>query len=128
MIFLQGSWKLALRNAFKNFRKKLPKKKGSKNSSSTGEPSSKRLRLCNQGEADIDDEEYEQAVDHLREEHKKIFAKKGGSYGEVRKLMGKTMLRRRQWITKEEPMISEVIEKFPCLASVHYVSLMRRLL
>lgn len=113
-----------MRNSFKNFRKKLPKenKKKAKNSL-TGEPSSKRLKLCNEDEPDIDNEEYEEALDQLREEHKKILTKKGGSYGEVRRLMEKTKLRRRQWIKNEEPLVSEVVQKFPCLASMRYVSL-----
>ena len=61
----------------------------------------------------------------LKEEHKKILARKGGNYGEVRRLMEKTKLRRRQWIRTEEPMVSETIQKFPCLASIRLVSSMQ---
>ena len=84
---------MGLRNTFKNFRKKLPKEnKGKGKSSLTGEPSSKRLRLC-EDEPDIDDEEFEEAVHQLKEEHKKILAREGGNYGEVQRLMEKTKLR-----------------------------------
>ena len=44
-------------------------------------------------EPDIDDEEFEEAVRQLKEEHKKILARKGGNYGEVWRLMEKTKLR-----------------------------------
>ena len=64
---------------------------------------------------------------HQLKEHKKILAKRGGNYGEVRRLMEKTKLRRRQWIRTEDPMVSETVKKFPCLASIHFVSLNTRL-
>ena len=41
--------------------------------------------------------------------------------------MEKTKLRRRQWIRTEEAMASETVKKYPCLASIHLVSLNTRL-
>ena len=71
---------------------------------------------------DIDEEEYEAATKDLKAEYKKILKKKGGNYGEVKRLMEKTKFRRRKWIASEEPMVSEVVLKFPCLASKRHVS------
>ena len=115
---------MGLRNSFKNFRKTIPKEsKQSAKRSSTGfgEPYSKYLKVCDD-QPDIDEEEYEAAKKDLKAEYKKILKKKGGSYAEVRRLMKKTKIRQRKWIASEEPIVSEVLLKFPCLASKRHVS------
>jgi len=71
---------MGLRNAFKNFRKTLPKesKRSTKRSSiGYGEPHSKYLKVCDD-QPDIDEEEYEAATKDLKAEYKKILE---GSYG-----------------------------------------------
>lgn len=40
----------------------------------------------------------------------------------VRKLMKSTFLGRRQWITTDQPIVTEVLKKFPCLSQSRYVS------
>ena len=57
----KGSWKLALRNSFKNFRSYL-KDNGSKRSS----PPPKRLRIYMDDDVDITEEEYEDAIKQLQ--------------------------------------------------------------
>lgn len=39
----------------------------------------------------------------------------------VKKLMKSTFLGRREWITKERPLIHVVLDKFPCLSKSKYV-------
>jgi len=93
-----------LRNAFKNFRKKMPKEDKRKNS-----PVPKRLRLCTEEESDMDEDEYATAVEDLKKEYKKVTQKKGGSYAELNRLMETTKVKRRHWIRNNEPMLSEVL-------------------
>ncbi|XP_065901741.1 uncharacterized protein [Dysidea avara] len=113
-----GSWKLGLRNAFKNFRKKMPKEDKRKAS-----PVPKRLRLCNEEESDMDEEEYATAVQDLKAEYTKVTQKKGGSYAELKRLMEATKTKRRYWIRNSEPMLSKVIENFPVLSSSRWIRL-----
>ena len=39
----------------------------------------------------------------------------------VKKLMKSTFIGRREWITKERPLIHVVLDKFPCLSQSKYV-------
>ena len=107
---MQSSWKLGLRNSFKNFRR------GSKKQDSESEePPSKCLKLYDANQLDdITDEEYEQAVKELQgttlvvnkalpflfaEAFKnKGKGKKGSQHGIVKQLMEKTKVRRHRWI------------------------------
>lgn len=57
-----GSWKLALRNSFKNFRKSYLKD----NESKTSLPPPKCLRIYTGDEVDITEEEYEDAIKQLQ--------------------------------------------------------------
>ena len=48
---------------------------------------------------------------------------KGSNHGRVKELMDKTKPRRFNWIRQDpQPMISEVVEKFPHLKSSKWVS------
>lgn len=62
---VQSSWKLSLRNSFKNFRRGFLKEKGIRDESAPPPP--KRLKHCND-EPDISQEEYERAVKQLQGE------------------------------------------------------------
>ena len=71
----------------------------------------------------IDDDEYDEAIEHLLKEFKsKQKGKKGNGYGFVKELMVKTRFRRHQWISNDRPLISEVLEKFLYLSSSRWVS------
>ncbi|XP_065887420.1 uncharacterized protein [Dysidea avara] len=74
-----GSWKLALRNSFKNFRK------GCKRGLDKGEHSIESVAKCSrvENEEEVSNEEYDEAVQQLEEEYKKKF-QKGGSRIQVK--------------------------------------------
>ena len=112
----QGSWRLSLRNSFKNFRKK------SKGLSKVREPPSKQRKLDLEDESDIDDELYEEALCDLKSEMKKGGKNKAtGKHTTIKHIMQITRKKRCQWIQEQHPLISEVIEKFPCLAFSRWV-------
>ena len=108
---------MALRNAFKNFRKGCPKKKKA-DAPSFLEPPSKRVRVYTGNEEDIEEDEYQEALEKLKELGKH---KRGGDHKELKRLMELTKLRRHDWIRKDRPLIQEVIDKFPCLATSKWV-------
>ncbi len=89
-------------------------------------PSLKRLKT-NNGEAatvegeTVEGEEYEEAVQELSKEWKK--GKKNRSQAIIKDLMAKTDVGRRNWITKEKPLIADVVLKFPCFSSSRMVCL-----
>lgn len=69
LLFGQSSWKLGLRNSFKNFRRG-----SNKGSSESEEPPSKRLRLYDANQPDnLTDEEYEQAIKELQGNYYTVF-------------------------------------------------------
>jgi len=69
---------------------------------------------------EISEEEYEEAIQNLKEELKKG-GKRMGKHSTVKHPMGITRMRRCQWIQQDHPLISEVMEKFPCLAYSKWV-------
>lgn len=105
----QGSWRLSLRNAFKNFRRK--------GAHSRDEPPSKRSKWQVEGSLEIDQETYEEAVVNLKAELKK---KGKGRQKAIKDIMDTTRVIRCQWI-QERPLIAEVFLKFPCLAFSKWV-------
>ena len=60
---------MALRSAFKNFRRHYDEKLEDEEVAGT-QPPVKRLKLYTGEEADIGEDEYEEAVEELQEEHK----------------------------------------------------------
>ena len=118
---MQGSWKLGLQNALKNFRKDYPKKKDlASDCHTTAEPPLKRCKLLPDDEGYIDDDdEHAEAIDDLRMHGS---PKKGGNHKEVKRLMELTKLRRHQWIREKSPLVFEVVDKFPYLATTKWVS------
>lgn len=110
-----------MRCAFKNFRKSY---KSTEDAEETfAEPQAKRQKFLTEEESPIDDDEYEEAVEHLQQEFKnKSKGKKGKGFGFVKELMTKTRFRRHQWVSSDRPLISEVLEKFPYLSSSRWVS------
>lgn len=86
------------------------------------EPSPKRLRLYTEEDAEVDEEEYEEAVEVLQDEYNNKKNKKGSSHKVIKDLMEKTKQRRHQWIRRDRPMITEVLEKFPVLRTSRWVS------
>ena len=87
------------------------------------EPQPKRCKFLAEQESAIDEDEYEEAVEHLQVEFKNKGKGKKGSLSYVKDLMMKTRFRRHQWISNERPMISEVVEKFPYLSRSRWVSI-----
>ena len=61
---------------------------------------------------------------NLDEYRNKGKGKKGSKQSTVKQLMEKTRGRRQQWIRSDHPLVSEVITKFPHLASSRWVSIM----
>lgn len=122
----QGTWKLSLRNSFKNFRKgyKILRTVPEDTEERSVEPQAKRLKVFTEEESLIDDDEYEEAIVQLQQEFKnKGKGKKGKGHGFVKNLMIKTRFRRHQWINNDRPLISEVLQKFPHLSTSRWVSL-----
>lgn len=109
-LIFQGSWRISLRNSFKNFRRKG-------NSSGEVEPPSKRGKWQVEDLSEIDKEAYEEAVENLKEALKK---KSKDRQKVIKTIMETTRAIRCQWI-QEHPMIAEVLEKFPCLAYSRWV-------
>lgn len=119
---MQATWKLSLRNAFKNFRKSYKTAPEDEEETSV-EPQAKRMKVFAEEESPIDDDEYEEAIKELQQEFKsKGKGKKGNGHGFVKNLMAKTRVRRRQWINSDRPLISDVLEKFPYLSTSRWVS------
>ena len=87
-----------------------------KNASSQ-EPPSKRVKIYTNNE-DIDDDEYEEALRKLKEYGKH---QKGSNHKDIKHLMELTKLRHHAWIRENWPLIEEVIEKYPCLATSKWV-------
>ena len=118
---MQGSWKLGLRNAFKNFRKNYTKNIDPANDdNTTNDPPAKRCKLYHDDDDGyIDDEEYVEALSEL-----KAYGppKKGNNHKDVKRLMELTKLRRQQWIRDEKPLVFEVVDRFPYLATTKWVS------
>ena len=69
----------------------------------------------------MDEEEFTTAVEDLKNEYTMIAQKKGGGYAELKRLVEYTNAKRRKWIKNSEPMLSEVIEKFPVFSSSRWV-------
>ena len=112
---IQGSWRLSLRSAFKNFRRDYPRNENL--------PPSKKKRIS---EEDITDEtteeEYEEAIKELQAEHAK--GKKGGkNHSKIKELMEQTHTKRQKWICDTNPLIADVVELFPALSTSKGVSL-----
>ena len=85
-ISIKATWRLSLRNSFKNFRRRGV-------DSQKGGPSSKRIRLRVDDDCEISDEEYEEAVLKLKEELKKG-KKKKVNHSTVKHLMQLTRAKR----------------------------------
>ena len=122
----QGSWKLSLRNAFKNFRKHYRTETEDHDNEihTAGEPHAKRLRFYAGDEPPIGDEEYEEAIEKLQEDYRsKGKNRKGKGHGYVKNLMEITRIRRHQWIQSGRPLISDILEKFPHLSISKWVGL-----
>lgn len=118
---MQGSWKLSLRTAFKNFRRDHPTDNTGHRQKSTAsaEPPSKRQRISDGGAQEITDEEYDDAIDKLKAECKK---NKGKNHATIKELMQVTEQRRRKWIEEESPLVVEILSKYPSLTSTKVVS------
>ena len=114
---------MSLRNSFKNWRRDLndenqDRTANKKKSESMSEPPSKRMRMSVE-EDDMDDEEYEEVVSELAAEWRKD--KRVRSMATVKNLFDQTSKRRRNWITSEKPLLSDILDKYPCLASSRVV-------
>lgn len=111
-----------MRNAFKNLRRGYPKEAKKTIAASCNmstEPPTKKVRLYSDDDGQIDDDMYMEALEQLQIHGKH---KKSGNHKELKRLMELTKVRRHQWIREERPMIFDVIEKFPCLATNKWVS------
>ena len=111
-----------MRYAFKNLHKNH-KVATEDAEEASAKPPAKRRKYLAEEESLIDDDEYDEAIEHLLKEFKsKQKGKKGYGYGFVKELMVKTRFRRHQWISNDRPLISEVLEKLPYLSSSRWVS------
>ncbi len=111
-VALQGSWKLSVRNSFKNFRRDRPVDENERPVSrkrvmSMSETPSKRLHFSTEGSQEITDEEYEDAITELNAAYKK--PKRGRNHATIKHLMENTQQRRRKWIVEESPLVSQVL-------------------
>ena len=113
---IQGSWKIALRNAFKNFRRDSP-------SGESASPPAKRIRLAEEefNEEEITEDEYEVAVKQIKAEYQKG-SRGGKNHATIKQLMDKTQKKRMQWIRDARPLVSDVVDAFPCLKTSKGVS------
>ena len=91
-----------------------------KHKMSVGETPSKRLKLSTEGSQEITDEECKETMDELNQEYKK--SKRERNHATIKHLMEATKQHRRKWIMEERPLMSEVLDKFPFLASSKQVS------
>ena len=67
----------------------------------------------------MDDEVYKEVVSELAAEWRKD--KRVRSMATVKNLFDQTSKRRRNWITSEKPLLSDILDKYPCLASSRVV-------
>ena len=113
---LQASWKMSLRNSFKNFRRDSP-------SDETVQAPSKRARLAEEDfpADEINDDEYKAALEEIKEEYRRGKEK---NQSKLKQLMERTQQHRLLWIKRERPLISEIIDIFPCLATSKGVSML----
>ena len=81
----------------------------------------KRLRLYSEEDVVLNDEEYEEALEILKEECNNKKKKKGDNHKLIKELMEKTKKNRHQWIREDQPMITEVLDKFPVLRTSRWV-------
>ena len=125
----QGSWRMSLRNSFKNFRRDHPIDENGEQihrpvSSHNPEPPHKRMKPCaDDDQIGMDDEEdvsYEEMVRDLQSEYRK--GRKERNHSVLKQLMEKTRNGRRRWIETERPLVHEAIDTFPCLATSKGVS------
>ena len=63
-------------------------------------------------------EEYHQAIASLKQDFK---SQKSRNQVEIKLFMQKALARRREWITSERPLVSEVVKDFPALRSTKVV-------
>ena len=90
----------------------------------TGEPPAKRRRMYTGDEPEISDEEYDEAVQELIDEYTlRRNGKKGQGHGRVKELMELTKPRRFLWIYQDQPLITEILQKFPFLKTKRWVNL-----
>ena len=113
---MQGSWKQALRNSFKNFRRDNPERLGSEQSGASPcsrsppeQSTSKRRRI----DDSYDTEYVEDDVLELSVEWKK--GRKKRNMATIKNLLEKTRGYRQKWICEERPLIYQVLSKFPLL-------------
>lgn len=99
--------------------------------STTNEPKPKKKKTASNhlyaalvGEPE-DEVTHGRNMDLLNSEWLKYKDKKATDSG-VKDLMSRTFLHRREWILHSEHPVSEIIEEYPCLSRVSFVSLSSR--
>ena len=121
---------MSLRNSFKNFRRDHPTNENGEPivkrtvaSSKNLEPPSKRMRSHEDDSngQELNDDEYEGMIKELQAEYRKG-RKEGRNQALLKQLIEKTRRGRRRWIENERPLVSEVVERFPCLRTSRMVS------
>ena len=122
---IQGSWKQSLRNSFKNFRRDHPcegaSNKRPADHNFSQDPPTKRAKVATTEATADEDDDYES---DLCTEWKK--GKNKRSQALIRELLEKTARCRRRWITQENPLVSEVISRFPCLRNSRLVRIITK--
>ena len=69
----------------------------------------------------INDDEYKAALEEIKKEYRRAKEK---NQSKLKQLMERTQQHRLLWIKRERPLISEIIDIFPCLATSKGVSML----
>lgn len=117
----QSSWRRQLRTKFKNLRRP---DRASKAGIVVPPPPQKAKTAVSTGISEYSEEpssslvaEYERHIQFLQ----RSYASKKWSVSSMITLMEQTADMRREWVQKDEPSVSQVLEKFPCLADPRIV-------
>ncbi len=126
LCYVQGSWKIQLRQRLSNLRQPAPGQKRDRDESDKEnqptQPKPKRssVRVGSVVDTQLADQEsYDENVCKLSAE----LELEKPNRKTVRRLMKVTFPQRRAWITEEDaPTVPAIIEQFPCLKGSKYVS------
>ena len=126
---MQGSWKIQLRQKFRNLRRpesnstkrKRDEQDENQDPAESGirrQPKKSKRPTCTFEVTEEEEETCEGKVLELHEESEKTKPSKR----KVALLMKDTFTKRREWISKDQPTVEEVITKFPPLKKARTVS------
>lgn len=120
----KDSWKVCLRNSFKNFRRDRSSNDilDACKRSGIPEPENPKRQKLYDPFIDITEEEYEGIIKVLQEEHQR--KTKYRNLPAIMELMGRSQGKRRKWILENRPLVGEILNRFPLLDTSEVVSIM----